>query len=260
MENEIWKKVMVNETETIYNVSNLGRIYNRDTARILKPVPDKRKGYLMVYLRLGKKHYARCRVHRLVALYFVDNPDPKTKTQVNHIDGNKLNNSASNLEWVSPKENVQHAFQTGLHPIYTCEDASHSKLMNKEVELICQFMMKFPEVPLKKVARMFEVGYATLQNIRLHRQWVEISSKYNFPIKHDIYRSKEVNKDIDKMLLAGYGIKYVIAHIKWPKGFSDKSKYNTVYYRKSRLKDKRRSTTIQMAPLESATGVGPSGG
>ena len=255
-ENEVWKKITFDNYETIYNVSNLGRIYNRDTARILKPVPDKRKGYLMVYLRLGKEHYARCRVHRLVAQYFIENPDPKNKTQVNHKDGDKTNNAASNLEWVSPKENVNHAFSTGLHPVYTCEKASHAKLTNEEVELICQFMMKFPEISLKKVARMFEVGYSTIQNIRLHRQWVEISSKYDFPMIHDTNRSKKVNKEIDMMLLSGYGMKYVIKHIKWPKGFTDKAKYNTVYYRKSKLKDKQRSTTIQMVPLESATGVG----
>ena len=48
-------------------------------------------------------------VHRLVAIAFVDNDDPQNKTIVNHIDGNKSNNNADNLEWVTQAGNVAHA-------------------------------------------------------------------------------------------------------------------------------------------------------
>jgi hypothetical protein len=234
---EIWKKIYIDGKETIYMVSNTGKIRNIDTARDLKAVPGKRKGYPVVYLRISKGKYKRFRVHHLVAMYFVENDDVENKTHVDHLDGNKMNNNADNLEWVTPKENVHRAFKTGLHPVYTCEEASHAQKSNEEIDLLCRFMVAFPEVPLKKVARMFEVSYATIQNIRLHRQWVEISSKYDFPPIHDVHRSNKISKEIDKMLLAGYDVPYVVKHFNFPDNYTDKMKYNTVYYRKQKLQN-----------------------
>ena len=53
-------------------------------------------------------------LHRLLATHFIDNP--LNKRTVNHIDGNKLNNALSNLEWATVAENSQHAYDTGLQP------------------------------------------------------------------------------------------------------------------------------------------------
>lgn len=68
-------------------------------------------GYLSLDLyQYGKRQ--KVRVHRLVAEAFVPNPD--NKPEVNHKDGNKHNNCASNLEWVTSKENCRHAWDNGL--------------------------------------------------------------------------------------------------------------------------------------------------
>lgn len=70
-------------------------------------------GYYQCYLRdeEGKKHSKR--IHRLVAKAFVPNPD--NLPQVNHKDGNKLNNSIDNLEWITNRDNTQHGYDNGLY-------------------------------------------------------------------------------------------------------------------------------------------------
>lgn len=93
-----------------YGVSKKGEVINLKTQRILKLVKTPH-GYLSVGIIFGGKKRS-FRVHRLVAQTFI--PNPENKPQVNHIDGDKLNNDVSNLEWVTHTENIKHAFENNL--------------------------------------------------------------------------------------------------------------------------------------------------
>lgn len=108
-----WKAVPGYEGK--YEASNKGEVRSlnyRGTgqAKVLKPLTSG-KGYLMVGLcKNGRMHWEK--IHRLVAILFV--PNPENKPQVNHLDGVKTNNQASNLEWATGGENLAHAYKTGL--------------------------------------------------------------------------------------------------------------------------------------------------
>jgi hypothetical protein len=100
---EQWK--IIEEAEN-YEVSNLGNVRNIVTNKILKGRISA-GGYPQVSIKIDAEGRFKNRyIHRLVALYWIDNPD--NKEQVNHKDGNKMNNVIDNLEWVTSSENLLH--------------------------------------------------------------------------------------------------------------------------------------------------------
>jgi hypothetical protein len=105
--NTVWKPVV--GYEGLYEVSIYGEIKSIKTGKLLKPRLS--TGYAMVAL-WNNGLRKDLKIHRLVAIAYIKNP--MNKPQVNHIDGNKLNNELSNLEWVTNSENLKHAYKNGL--------------------------------------------------------------------------------------------------------------------------------------------------
>lgn len=121
---ELW--VSIKEFDGLYLISSHGRIkslpksvkisngnYRITKERILKNQIDHR-GYECIILRKNKS-YKSFKVHRLVGKYFVDNCNGYN--EINHLDGNKLNNIFSNLEWCNRSINLIHAYKKGLKVI-----------------------------------------------------------------------------------------------------------------------------------------------
>lgn len=137
---EIWKDIK--GYEGIYQVSNLGKVRSLDRYKYQKGrYGQMRRFYKGKILKLSKDKYGYLtvklchkifyKVHRLVAQTFLENP--KNKYTVNHKDGNKQNNSVDNLEWATVKENVQHAYRTGL---------TKSSMIGKKGELSNNFRVR----------------------------------------------------------------------------------------------------------------------
>lgn len=108
---EQFTPIVHNDVKDNYDISDAGRVRNRTSGRILKQSKTK-NGYPTVsMMRPNGKPITKI-VHRLVALAFI--PNPANLRDVNHRDGQKANNSVSNLEWISHSDNILHAQQLGL--------------------------------------------------------------------------------------------------------------------------------------------------
>ena len=94
-----------------YYISSCGKVFGCKGEQMKTQISN--RGYERIWLTInGKREHHS--VHRLVALNFV--PNPEKKLEVNHIDGNKLNNNASNLEWCTRRENAVHSIRVLGNP------------------------------------------------------------------------------------------------------------------------------------------------
>ncbi len=190
-------KDKIEETPTgIYRITPEGKVFSQsklkiplvgkgmkhtgEFKRILKPEKEltytlNNRGYYSVGIM--KKTFM---VHRLVAKAFI--PNPGNKPQVNHKDGNKLNNHYSNLEWCTAQENIQHAVKTGLNKgclgtkkIYKDQATKKkclanlkdkSKLTEEDVRYVRKvFIPRHPEFSATALAKQFGTSLAAMSKI-----------------------------------------------------------------------------------------------
>lgn len=164
---EVWKPVV--NFEDLYEVSNLGRV--RSKRGVKRPYTN-RFGYSQMTLYKNSKGYPK-KVHRLVAESFLENP--LQKPEVNHIDGNKLNNCVSNLEWVSSSENKIHAQKNGLckkPPTKFGENNEASKLTEVQVNQIrSEYQKGSHKNSSISLGKKYGVSYRTILYIVNGEHW-----------------------------------------------------------------------------------------
>mgnify|MGYP000263778715 CR=1 FL=1 len=171
------KRVIINGEETRYEVSDTGIVYSINKSgkeKILKHFITY-DGYHRVIIHLHGVKYTK-QVHRLVAMAFI--PNPENKPQVNHINGNKDINTVENLEWNTPKENIEHAWRNGLTQAY-CEKHPNAIYTDSQIHDVCKEFVR-NQLSMIEISKKIGVSYMAVAAIHAHLAWKRISSQYDF--------------------------------------------------------------------------------
>lgn len=144
-----------------YTININGEIKNQN-GLILKPRIDS-YGYTFycLYNKPMKKEY---KTHRIM----MDTFKPiinSNKLQVNHKDGNKLNNHLDNLEWCTHQENIDHSFKIGKR------DNNRSNKLNKTKANIIRYGLLNKYFTISELAKLFNVSTTTIKNIKYNKTW-----------------------------------------------------------------------------------------
>lgn len=143
------QQIVINNISTTYYITEDGKCYNSRTGKYLKGQVNYKNGYVSYNLTLPDGSKKRCYAHRLVAISYV--PNPLNKPQVNHKDGNKLNNNADNLEWATAQENIQHSFNGELRKF------KHVYCFSADKKLVAEYKT------IAEAAKAAKIGYSSIQ-------------------------------------------------------------------------------------------------
>lgn len=178
------KKVKEIPSVPNYGVAEDCSVYRLDTKKRMSVYPSGRSGYLC-FRTSHNNRTSYSFLHKVVAeCWCPDNNDMDNKTQVNHKNGNKLDNRPSNLEWVTPAENQRHAVETGLKG--SGEDLYNSSMTNDIAHLVCQDLEQGMRV--KDVADKFNLTNDVVGKIKSGDTYFKIRVLYNIdhPYKNNL--------------------------------------------------------------------------
>lgn len=163
--------VDINGYEGLYAVTDDGRVWSHSSNKWLKS-PNNTWGYPKVCLYVNGKGKVHT-VHRLVAEAFCVRAE--NCTEVNHIDGDKANNVASNLEWVTPSQNAQHAWDTGLrannYGIYSAQKARRAFSRQAVVAIRQMIEAGWSQA---SIARLYECSKGSIYKIASGQSYREV--------------------------------------------------------------------------------------
>ena len=172
-----------------YRIYEDGRIQNETNGKWIRGTSiTKNNRYVKVHL--GSDHVSKfIPLHKLVATIFV--PNPHNYPQINHMDGNRYNNSASNLEWCTAKHNIRHCRDNGFHMDQYGEMIGTHKLTEEEAKFIYSFRASglTPTQFLRRYQQI-EISRCVVKNIWKGKSWAKVTGHIKDDKRND-YPEKE---------------------------------------------------------------------
>lgn len=156
--------------EGLYKVDENGNVFSVRNNKLLKRMMFP-SGYEYVHLCNGKGKTKLFRVHRLVAETFI--PNPNNLPEVNHKDGDKLNNNVKNLEWCTNLENMRHSVETGLRNIKGENNPSAKLTVKDVVNIRKEYVPKSKEFGTVALARKYGVTNVMIGKIIRNECWID---------------------------------------------------------------------------------------
>ena len=157
-----------NPSSHVYSVDSNGVVVNETTQHTM--AGRLKNGYHLVCIS-GKY----IPVHRLVALAFCANPEGKP--YVNHINGNKQDNRAENLEWCTHQENMTHAVATGLWVPHIGEDHGRASVTEDMVHGMCKMLEQGAST--REITARYKCSKYVVHNLKRGKTWQHISKQYS---------------------------------------------------------------------------------
>ncbi len=156
--------------EGLYKVDENGNVFSVRNNKLLKRMMFP-SGYEYVHLCNGKGKTKLFRVHRLVAETFI--PNPNNLPEVNHKDGDKLNNNVKNLEWCTNLENMRHSVETGLRNIKGENNPSAKLTVKDVINIRKEYIPKSKEFGTVALARKYGVTNVMIGKIIRNECWID---------------------------------------------------------------------------------------
>ena len=156
--------------EGLYKVDENGNVFSVRNNKLLKRMMFP-SGYEYVHLCNGKGKTKLFRVHRLVAETFI--PNPNNLPEVNHKDGDKLNNNVKNLEWCTNLENMRHSVETGLRNIKGENNPSAKLTIKDVINIRKEYIPKSKEFGTVALARKYGVTNVMIGKIIRNECWID---------------------------------------------------------------------------------------
>lgn len=160
-----------------YYATDDGHIYSEHLKRNISEYFDK-DGYKKVRLSNGDGSRKVFSVHRLILETFQPNPH-SNELQVNHKDGDKTNNKLSNLEWVTCKQNINHAYNLGLYTNIGDNNNGDHKLCTSQVLEIIDLLLN-QKLTIQAIADKYQVSKHAIESIKYKKTWKHLTKNIDF--------------------------------------------------------------------------------